>query len=277
MHYILGSWYTPSEIGKRAAIFWTAGSLGTMFSGFLQAAAYTHLSGVHGLAGWRWLFIIDAVITIPIAILGYVFLPDLPHRAKPSWWLKQGDIDLANRRMDRIGRKGTTPWTKAKVIRLFSSWHVYLLPFLYVWWNNAIPQQPMGYYLKSFNAKPPPVPGRSYTVSQINLLPLPGTAIFVVMALIWAWVSDGPLNGRRWPFIYLGAFITVSSRVTIYQRLFYVIHSLLMTRTFQTAISLSLRQMSLYDNIDAHFALYWLYMVGVSNRYTRLCISYWGC
>lgn len=36
MHYILGGWYTPRELGKRASIFWTAGSLGQLFSGFLR-------------------------------------------------------------------------------------------------------------------------------------------------------------------------------------------------------------------------------------------------
>lgn len=88
----------------------------------------------------------------------------------------------------------------------------------------------MGFWLKSFNAQPAPVPGVSYTVAQINLcascwtlggswneltwlglaVPLPSTAIFVVAALSWAWISDGPLKGRRWPFIYLGAGIDVS-------------------------------------------------------------------
>jgi hypothetical protein len=33
------------------------------------------------------------------------------------------------------------------------------------------------------------------------------------MALIWAWVSDGLLRGTRWPFIYIGAVITVSYEV----------------------------------------------------------------
>lgn len=53
IHYMLGSWYTPRELGKRAMIFWLAGSVGQMFSGFLQAAAYTNLSGVHGYAGCK--------------------------------------------------------------------------------------------------------------------------------------------------------------------------------------------------------------------------------
>jgi ACS family pantothenate transporter-like MFS transporter len=33
------------------------------------------------------------------------------------------------------------------------------------------------------------------------------------MALIWAWLSDGPLQGTRWPFIYAGAVLTVSADV----------------------------------------------------------------
>lgn len=53
MHYLLGGWYTSREIGKRSMIFWLAGSLGQMFSGFLQAAAYTNLHNVNGIAGWR--------------------------------------------------------------------------------------------------------------------------------------------------------------------------------------------------------------------------------
>jgi hypothetical protein len=33
--------------------------VGDMFSGFLQAAAHKNLNGTFGLAGWRWLYIID--------------------------------------------------------------------------------------------------------------------------------------------------------------------------------------------------------------------------
>lgn len=39
--------------------------------------------------------------------------------------------------------------------------------------------------------------------------------IFIGMSLIWGWLSDGPLHGRRWPFIYIGAVITVRTTLTI--------------------------------------------------------------
>ena len=108
-------------------IFWLAGSVGTMFSGFLQAAAYNNLSGRHGLEGWRWLFIIDAVITLPIALFGYVFFPSIPLQGKKPWWLTADEFELAQTRLSYIGRAGKKPWTKAKLWALLTSWHTYFL------------------------------------------------------------------------------------------------------------------------------------------------------
>lgn len=154
---MLGSWYTPREIGKRAMLFWLAGSVGSMFSGFLQGAAYTNLNGVHGRAGckykifkvtfnryssidtviWqyltltlrlgRWLFIIDGLITIPLAIAGYFFFPNLPQDGKRTWWTTEEEHILSVKRMQAIGRAGKQPWTKDRVKKVFSSWHTYHL------------------------------------------------------------------------------------------------------------------------------------------------------
>lgn len=56
-HTILGSWYKPSELGKRACIFHASSAAASMFSGYLQAGVYRGLNGVHGLPGWKWLFV----------------------------------------------------------------------------------------------------------------------------------------------------------------------------------------------------------------------------
>ncbi|GAB1201108.1 hypothetical protein APSETT444_010495 [Aspergillus pseudonomiae] len=127
IHYLLGSWYTPREIGKRAMVFWLAGSIGTLFSGFLQAAAYTNLNGVHGHAGWRWLFIIDGIITLPLALAGFLFFPNLPQDGKKTWWTTEEEHILSVRRMEAVGRAGKEPWTVAKAKRIFLSWHTYVL------------------------------------------------------------------------------------------------------------------------------------------------------
>lgn len=108
-------------------IFWLAGAIGQLFSGFLQAAAYTNLSGVGGYAGWRWLFIVDGIITMPIALAGFVFYPNLPQGGKKTWWTTEEEHILSLKRLGAIGRAGEEPWTLAKVKRIFSSWHTYLL------------------------------------------------------------------------------------------------------------------------------------------------------
>ncbi|KAE8370148.1 major facilitator superfamily domain-containing protein [Aspergillus caelatus] len=236
IHYLLGSWYTPREIGKRAMVFWLAGSIGTLFSGFLQAAAYTNLNGVHGHAGWRWLFIIDGIITLPLAVAGFLFFPNLPQDGKKTWWTTEDEHILSVKRMEAVGRAGKEPWTVAKAKRIFLSWHTYLLPLLYIVWNNGYPQAGMGYWLKSFNTTPPPVPGTSFSVPQINNYPMVTTGIFVVVALSWGWLSDG-CRGIRWPFIYAGAIIT-------------------------TVFCVLLRQMPLYENINGRMAVYWLSNIG---------------
>ncbi|KAG6364809.1 hypothetical protein INS49_006413 [Diaporthe citri] len=236
IHYMLGSWYTPREIGKRAMVFWLAGSIGQMFSGFLQAAAYTNLSGKGGLAGWQWLFIVDGIITIPLALAGFVFFPNMPGGGK-TWWITEAENTLSVERMNAVGRAGKQPWTRAKVKKILSSWHTYLLPLCYVVWNNGWAQPAMGYWLKSFNETPAPVLGTSFSVADINDLPLPTTGIFVVMSLLWGWASDGPCHGIRWPFIYVGAAITL-------------------------LFSVLLRQMPLYENITGRMVVYWFSQIG---------------
>ena len=68
--YILSSWYRSDEIFKRCGVWYISSNLGSMFGGYLQAAAYTNLNGVRGMSGWRWLFIIDGIISLPIALAG---------------------------------------------------------------------------------------------------------------------------------------------------------------------------------------------------------------
>lgn len=66
--YYLSAWYTKQEIGKRLAALFMFQMLGSAFGGFLAAACLT-LDGRHGIAGWRWLFIVYVII---FTILQYI-------------------------------------------------------------------------------------------------------------------------------------------------------------------------------------------------------------
>jgi len=206
IQYVIGSWYKPNELGKRACIFHTASALGPMFSGFLQAGAYDGLNGRFGLAGWRWLFIIDGIITVPIAILGFLIMPDLPSNTPPSIFYTKAQIELAQRRMNEIGRKPPAPFTRKKVIGFFKTWHLYLLTLLYVLFNNGInPASSMIFWLKSFNTPEHEV----YTVAQINVYPIPMYAVQVVTTLVYAWWSDA-VQARWPPMIFAGIWSMIN-------------------------------------------------------------------
>lgn len=99
--------YTRKELATRIAILYTGNVLATAFAGLIAAGIYHGLDDVRGLAGWRWLFILQGAVTFVIAVVGFFLLPDFPHDTK---WLTQEERDLAVSRMelDTVENKGET-------------------------------------------------------------------------------------------------------------------------------------------------------------------------
>ncbi|KAF9884737.1 hypothetical protein FE257_001299 [Aspergillus nanangensis] len=208
MQYIIGSWYRKDELAKRSCIFHTSSAIGSMFSGYLMAAVYK-LEGRGGFRGWQWLFIVDGIISLPIALSGYFLLPDVPEIANP-WFLSEQEVSLSQKRMELEGRKKRGPYTKAKLKKIFSSWHIYLLTLLYLTFNNgAAGGQPIFQQFLKASENP------KYSISQINSYPTTTGAVQIVTTLIYAWTSDSILRGRRWPPILFGASVNIICYVSL--------------------------------------------------------------
>ncbi|KAL4876804.1 major facilitator superfamily domain-containing protein [Aspergillus karnatakaensis] len=181
--YIMGSWYKPHEIGRRIALFFIASPGGTMFAGYLQAAAYTNLNGVHGLSGWRWLFIIDAIITLGIAVIGFIIFPDIPSRKKPLT-LTPTEHALAQKRLEGLTAPPQLQLSRSIFKRVLGRWHFYAFVTLWTILDlNILPSgQPFSLYLKSY-------PDR-YSIVQVNTLPTVVSAINIVSALLAGVAAD---------------------------------------------------------------------------------------
>lgn len=150
-HFLIGSWYKPSELGKRAGVFHASSAVAGMFSGYLQAAVYTGLDGTLGKAGWQWLFIMDGIISTPICIAGLFLIPDLPENTR-AFYLNVKDIALAKKRMDDIGRapRRKLGWSILK--RVFTRWHVWVITVLYIIFINTGPSSsvnPLSLWMKA--------------------------------------------------------------------------------------------------------------------------------
>ncbi|KAL1601519.1 hypothetical protein SLS60_006434 [Paraconiothyrium brasiliense] len=195
MIYLIGSWYTKAERGKRVALFYCTAALASMFSGYIQAGAYSGLDGVMGRQGWQWLFIVCGVISLPIAFLGYFFIPDFPETTR-AFYITKDEAARQCARLVEEGQKplGHNPWNKKKILHIAKQWQFWVLPLGYFFVQTSFPSEQPAYalWLKS----------TGHTVYQRNVWPTGQVAVGVVVQILAGMLSDSPLlRGRRWPAI----------------------------------------------------------------------------
>ncbi|KIK65407.1 hypothetical protein GYMLUDRAFT_38859 [Collybiopsis luxurians FD-317 M1] len=191
-HYILGSWYKPGELGKRSGIFTSSGLAGTLFSGVLQGGIYKNLNGISGKSGWRWLFIIDGVITLPIAFYGFWLFPDVPATTK-VFYLDNEERRLAAERLRGHVEVAHSPLSWNLVKRVLSRWRWYACSLLFAisgetesFGSNNL----MGQWLAAIGG---------YSVEQTDFYPAGVTAFAICSTLVCATWTD--YTQVRWPVL----------------------------------------------------------------------------
>lgn len=177
--FILASWYKPEELFRRAGLWYVSNNIGVIFGGHLQAAAYTNLNGVHGMSGWRWLFIIDGCISLPLSILGFFIFPGMPMSGR-IWWMTPAEYELGQQRMREVGVEPPQKISKKMLRRVFCHWHWYLGILAYVLFlSGAYPHGQMAIWLKDLGDR-----FGTYTVPEINAIPTGAQGVSVVVALV---------------------------------------------------------------------------------------------
>ncbi|ORE09006.1 MFS general substrate transporter [Rhizopus microsporus var. microsporus] len=194
--FLLGSWYTKEELGTRTAVFVAGSQMSGAFSGLISGAISQHLDGVHGMRGWKWLFIIEGLIAVVIGIIGFFILPDFPHNTS----FIRGDMrELAIQRLERQGRSSMVSglnWTTFR--NLFTTPFIYLFTGMFICF-----QMGMG-ILQNF---PIILKSMGYDASFANYMMVP----------IWIWVgvviiAQGYLSdkyGKRPYHIMAGGLFTL--------------------------------------------------------------------
>ncbi|CZR50393.1 related to transporter protein [Phialocephala subalpina] len=187
--FLLGCWYTKTELAKRIAIWHITGFFGQATSGFMQAAIYDSLNGVHGLAGWRWMYIICGCMSVPVALSVWFLLPDYPHNTK-SWYLTESDIQLAMQRAAKQGKAEVTGVMDLKLVkRMFGSWRWWVLVLMYIFYGNSC--QANNYFAIYLKAE-------GYSVTQRNVIPACANIVSMVTDYLWGFMSDLAGNRAGW-------------------------------------------------------------------------------
>ncbi len=113
-------WFPAHRRGKMMALLMAGNPVSGIIGGPLSGYILDRFAGVQGLAGWQWLFIIEAV---PAVILGFVILAVLEDRvATTSWFSAEEKRHLAA----QIEAEGATK-TEGSALSIFANPKVWLM------------------------------------------------------------------------------------------------------------------------------------------------------
>ncbi|KAI8268890.1 hypothetical protein K4K58_003676 [Colletotrichum sp. SAR11_239] len=201
---LLGNWYTPQELGKRACIFQASSAVAQMFSGYLQAGLLAGMDYRNGVRAWQWLFIFDGIIGIPVCLYGYWAIPDQPTSSRARW-LKPDDRRMAIGRMEACGREPIRKLTWRTIKDIAKGWPVWLFSAIFI--AHVLGIRIYAYFnvwLKSTGL---------FTPEEINLIPTAGYGAQVFFTLSYAWASDA--IGLRWPLVIVACTVSIIGTIIL--------------------------------------------------------------
>ncbi|KAH9903532.1 major facilitator superfamily transporter [Xylariomycetidae sp. FL2044] len=94
----LSTFYKKEEQARRISYLFVASALSGAFGGLL-AYGLTSMHGARGLEGWRWLFLVEGLISVVVGLLAVFFLPD---GFETAWWLKEDEKALMRIRQEQV-------------------------------------------------------------------------------------------------------------------------------------------------------------------------------
>ncbi|RAH47915.1 MFS general substrate transporter [Aspergillus brunneoviolaceus CBS 621.78] len=127
--YLLGMWYKRSEAQKRFSFFFSSTTLAGAFGGLL-ASGLGKMDGVRGLAGWRWVFIIEGIITCVVAMGCFFVVPDFPEDVK---WLTPEEREFLRDKLAQDAGKSAvdvkTGWRD--ILAVFKDYKIFIGGWMY--------------------------------------------------------------------------------------------------------------------------------------------------
>ncbi|GKT44638.1 vitamin H transporter 1 [Colletotrichum spaethianum] len=188
---LIFNWYTPAELAVRVACFTVCDVAGAMFLGALQAALFRDMNGVHGYAGWQWLFIIAGTVTVGQGLIAFVTVPDSPSNTR-AIYLTENEKRLARERMGNSG-VNTSKRISASVLRkklrkliVHPVTYFFLFSFAFSAWAHRA----NSYFVLYLESIKDSAGNRVYDTYHVNILPLGGYALQIVTNVGLNWLSD---------------------------------------------------------------------------------------
>ncbi|KAG2061068.1 MFS general substrate transporter [Suillus hirtellus] len=202
VNYYICLWYPRSERSKRIAIFFSSASLAGAFGGLL-AYGIERMEGVGGLHGWQWIFCLEGIATVLVAILSFFYLHDYPETAK---FLTESErsyiVDVLKQDSNNLSSRFDTRfiWQAIKDYKIYVQILIYL--------GLLVP----GYAIALFS--PTIINELGYSAANAQLLSVPPFAAGCIATIIFGIYSDK--HNLRGPYIIGGALVSLVGYILLY-------------------------------------------------------------
>ncbi|KAH9065634.1 MFS general substrate transporter [Lactarius vividus] len=186
----LSYFYTKTELPIRLAWFWLA-NYTTQIIGAFIATGILQLRGRNGAAGWRYLFLIEGVLTCLCGLLSFVLMPAGPTQTKAwfrpnGWFTEREETIMVNRvlrddpsKSDMHNRQGLKLKMIWKSLCDWRMWPLYILGM-----THMIPVGPPNIYLTLS------LRDLGFNTTQSNLLSIPAYVIGSIGLLATCYLSE---------------------------------------------------------------------------------------
>ncbi|KAJ5181917.1 hypothetical protein N7449_012064 [Penicillium cf. viridicatum] len=192
--YLIAMYYKRHELQWRFNVFFSASIMAGAISGLL-AYGIAQMDGVGGYSGWRWIFIIEGLLTVFTGIAAKFLIVDWP---ETSTFLNDEERVLLLRRLseDR-GEAQMNRFDKPAIKRTFSDIKIYFGAIMYFGIVNT------GYATSFFT--PTILRQLGWTSVRAQVMSIPIYVVATVIALATAFVSDRLRH--RFTFTLMGCVI----------------------------------------------------------------------
>lgn len=173
--------------------------------GFSAILAYglMQLGGRHGIAAWRWIFIVEGVITIGLGLVAYFVIIDFPDKVlskKNGAFLTERDVELIKARIDRDRDDSMADaLTWAKVGKHLCDLKIWGFSFMFL--GCTVPAYAFSYFL------PIILTGMKYSVKMSQLLTAPPFIFATFFGMAMSVIADK--IRMRSPVIVIQALVCI--------------------------------------------------------------------
>ena len=183
--YLCTFWYMPRQLATRIAYFYCTSALSGAFSGLL-AAGIAQMDGVGGYEGWRWIFILEGIVTVALGVSCFFFLIDSPTLS--GRWLKPEEIRFLELqtfikqggRFSHESKEKAFNWHDLKMV--VTNWRLYMQAYILMCISAC-----------SYGTKftlPSIVKGMGFTNTNAQLMTAPAYVAGAISSIFFARLSD---------------------------------------------------------------------------------------